>query len=116
MVAAVNLITSSNKLNDISRLFRNIRTALKDVNFSKAAQLLRPLQNKSVFPITNGFKKHGYDKLLDVQNTSWFIADRPLIRESFYGKIPLLALSIEDLTALQDLIRVFTLEDRLLSN
>jgi hypothetical protein len=115
IVATATLITSSSKLEDISRLFRNVSTALKDVNTSKAAQLLRPLQNKSIFPITNGLGKGRYDNLLDVHNTSWFIADRPLIRESFHGKIPLLALPIEDLTALEDLFRVLRLDGRILS-
>lgn len=115
IVATATLITSSSKLEDISRLFRDISTALKDVNTSKAAQLLRPLQNKSIFPITDGIAKRGYDTLLDVHNTSWFIADRPLIRKSFLGKVPLLALPIEDLSALMDLFRVLRLDGRMLS-
>ena len=115
IVATASLISSSSKLEDISRLFRDISTALKDVNTSEAAQLLRPLQNKSLFPITNGLGKRRYDDLLDVRNTSWFIADRPLIRESFHGKLPLLALSIEDLPALEDLFRVLRLDVRMLS-
>ena len=115
IVATATLITSSTKLEDISRLFRDISTALKDVNTSKAAQLLRPLQDKSIFPITNGLAKRGYDKLLDVHNTSWYIADRPLIRESFLGQLPLLALPIEDLSVLEDLFRVLRLDGRILS-
>lgn len=115
IVATATLITSSTKLEDISRLFRDVSAALKDVNISKAAQLLRPLQDKSIFPITNGLAKRGYDKLLDVHNTSWYIADRPLIRESFLGKLPLLAVPIEDLSALEDLFRVLRLDGRLLS-
>ncbi|KAF2812279.1 uncharacterized protein BDZ99DRAFT_518138 [Mytilinidion resinicola] len=115
IVATATLITSSTKLDDISRLFRDISTALKDVNTSKAAQLLRPLQSKQIFPITNGPGKSKYDNLLDLYNTSWFIADKPLIRESFHGKIPLLALPIEDLPALQDLFRVLRLDGRMLS-
>ena len=115
IVATATLITSSTKLEDISRLFRDISIALKDVNTSTAAQLLRPLQEKSIFPITNGLAKRGYDKLVDVHNTSWYIADRPLIRENFLGRLPLLALPIEDLSALEDLFRVLRLEDRILS-
>lgn len=115
IVATATLITSSSKLEDISRLLHNISTALKDVNTSKAAQLLSPLQNKSVFPITHDLGKSRYDKLLDMHDMSWFIADRPLIRESFHGKLPLLALPIEDLPALEDLFRVLRLDGRMLS-
>jgi hypothetical protein len=32
----------------------DISTALKDVDASKAAQLLRPLHDKPLFPVTNG--------------------------------------------------------------
>ena len=115
IVAAATLITSSSKLEDISRLFRDVSRALKDVNANKAAQLLRPLQNGSIFPITNGDGKRSYDDLLGVHNTSWFIADRPSIRKSFHGKLPLLALPIEDLAALEDLFRVLRLDSRILS-
>jgi hypothetical protein len=115
VVSTATSITSSTELEDISRLFHEVSTALKGVNNNKAAQLLRPLQNECIFPITNGLGKRGYDELLDVRNTTWFIADRPLIRESFYGKIPLLALPIEDLSGLEDLFRVLRLDGRMLS-
>lgn len=115
MVATASFITSSTKLEDISRLFRNINKELKDVNASKAAQLLKPLQDKSIFPITNGPGTNGYDSLLDIHNTTWFIADQPLLRESFHGKTPLLALPIEDISELEDMFRVLRLDDRFLS-
>ncbi|KAF1996938.1 hypothetical protein P154DRAFT_607356 [Amniculicola lignicola CBS 123094] len=115
IVATASLITHSTKLDDISRFFRDISTALRDVNTSRAAQLLRPLQSKHIFPVTNGPGKSTHDNLLELHNTSWFIADKPLIRESFHGKVPLLALPIEDLPALQDLFRVLRLDRRMLS-
>ena len=115
IVATASLITSSTKLEDISRLFRNICTALKDVHTSKAAQLLKPLQYQSIFPVTNGSGKQRYDKLLNTYNTSWFIADRPSLHDSFHGKLPLLALPMEDVSILEDLFRVLRLDGRLLS-
>ena len=115
IIATATLITSSSKLEDISRLFRAISTALSDVNTNKAAQLLRPLQSKSVFPVRNGLGKREYNNLVDLHDTSWFIADRPLLQESFHGKVPLLAVPIEDLHALKDLFRVLRLDGRMLS-
>jgi hypothetical protein len=88
---------------------------LKDVNTSKAAQLLRPLQNKAIFPITKSPGKRRYDSLSDIHNLTWFIADRSSIRESFFGRIPLLALPIEDFSELDDLFRVLRLDGRMLS-
>jgi len=115
LVAAATLVTSSSRLEDISRHFRNISKALKDVNASKAAQLLRPLQHRSIFLIINYGGKRSYDDLTGLHDISWFIADRPSIRESLRGKIPLLALPIEDLPALEDLFHVLRLKNRLLS-
>jgi hypothetical protein len=115
LVATSTFITSSTKLEDISRFFRDVSAALKDVNTSKAAQLLKPLQSQSVFPITNGPDKLKFDDLQEARNTNWFIADRPVLRESFHGKLPLLALPIEDLLALGDLFRVLRLDSRMLS-
>ena len=48
-VATATLLTGSTKLEDTSRLFLDVSTALKDVSTSQAAQLLRPLQDKSIF-------------------------------------------------------------------
>ncbi|KAF1839660.1 hypothetical protein BDW02DRAFT_486530, partial [Decorospora gaudefroyi] len=115
LVAIAALISSSSKLEDISRLFRNISKALKNVTPSEAAQLLRPLQKRNVFPILNDSGNHVYDRLSSIGDTSWFIADRPLIRKSFQNKLPLLALSTGDIAASEDLLRVLRLEDRLLS-
>jgi len=109
------LVTNSSKLEDISRLFCNVSKALKNVNTSKAAYLLRPLQSNAIFPITNGIGNRGYDHLSGVHNRTWYIADRPLIRESLCGKVPLLAVPIKDLPALEDLFRVLRLDSRMLS-
>ncbi|KAF2823081.1 hypothetical protein CC86DRAFT_409849 [Ophiobolus disseminans] len=114
LVETTALITSSSKLEDISRLFRNISKALKDVTASQAAQLLRPLQKRTIFPVTDSGNR-AYDRLSNIDDASWFIADRPLIRKSFHGKLPLLALSNGDIAASKDLLRVLRLDDRLLS-
>ncbi|KAL9597097.1 MAG: hypothetical protein Q9219_005380 [cf. Caloplaca sp. 3 TL-2023] len=114
-VTAATLITSSAKLNDISRLLGKVSQALKNVNTSKAAQLLRPLQDQPIFPVTNGLGRDEYDHLLTAIDRSWLIADRPLLRDSFHGKVPLLALPIDDLAALEDMFRGLRLDDRMLS-
>jgi hypothetical protein len=115
LVFTASLISSSSKLEEIARLFRDISTALRDVSTSRAAQLLRPLQKKPIFPVIDDCQRGTYSRLLDARNTSWFIADRFPIRESFLGKLPLLALSVQDLLPLRDLFRALGLYDRLLS-
>lgn len=115
LVATTAFITSSSKLEDISSLFRNISKALKDVTSSQAAQLLRPLQKSTIFPIILDSEDREYDRLSSMDDVSWFIADHPLIRKSFRRKLPLLALSNGDIAASKDLLRVLRLDDRLLS-
>jgi hypothetical protein len=115
LVASTALISSTSKLEDISRLFRNINKALRDVTSSQAAQLLRPLQNRTVIPVVKHIGTCTFDYLSSINDATWYIADRPLIRESFKYRLPLLALSAGDVAALDDLLRVLRLENRLLS-
>ncbi|KAH7202459.1 hypothetical protein DER44DRAFT_669606 [Fusarium oxysporum] len=115
VIATVNSITSASKLDDISRFFRNVNTVLKDVNPSQITQLLTPLQSATICPIVDSFREQGFDRLLGIGDTSWFIADNPVIRTSFLGKLPLLALSIEEVHELDDLFRVLWLGKRMLS-
>ena len=115
IVASATLITTSSRLEDISRLFSAINKALKDVNASQAAELLRPLHRLSIFPVTDGLGDCAYDRLASMYDDSWFIADRPLLRKSFHGKVPLLALSVEDLATSKDMLHVLRLDDRLMS-
>jgi hypothetical protein len=91
-VNSTTWISSSSKLVDISLLFRRVSKTLKDVSTSKAGLLLKPLQNKAIFPVIDGSGKSGYDTLMDTSNISWSTVDQPTMRESFQGKIPLLAL------------------------
>jgi hypothetical protein len=115
LVHTMTLINASSKLDDISRHFREVSKSLKDISISKAAFLLKPLQNKAIFPIIDDSGKPGYDTLLDVHDKSWFIADQPCFIGSFSGVIPILALPLQDLPALEDLFRVLRLENRKMS-
>jgi hypothetical protein len=115
VIATVNFITSASKLDDISRFFRNVNAVLKDVNPSQIAQLLTPLQSIPIFPILDSSREQGFDRLLGVGDTSWFIADNPVIRTSFLGNLPLLALPLEEVHEFDDLFRVLWLGRRRLS-
>jgi hypothetical protein len=115
LVHTMALISSSSKLEDICRLFREVSKSLKDVNTTKAAYLLKPLQDKRIFPILDGSSNSEYNVLADLRNESWHIADQLKIRESFIGKVSLLALPPEDIPELGDLFRALRLGDRILS-
>ncbi|KAH8819774.1 heterokaryon incompatibility protein-domain-containing protein [Xylogone sp. PMI_703] len=114
-IETATLFTNSSKLEDISRFFHDASNSLGSVGPTQAAELLKPLQNETIFPITNGPGEREYDSLLDLHNINWFIADNPSVRESFHGKLPLLALPIKEISMLQDLFHVLKLYNRILS-
>jgi hypothetical protein len=111
------LITPSSRLTAISQFLCNLSASVKGISVSKASQLLRPLQNKPIFPVTTVLNPgpSGYDKLVDAGDASWFIPDRQSIFDSFLGKLPLLATPIENVTTLGDLLHVLRLDKRVLS-
>jgi hypothetical protein len=115
LVHAMTMISSSSKLEDIARLFRDISKLLKDVNSSKISLLLKPLQDKAMFPIVDESKNPGYDTLLSVHDNTWFIADHANLIASFTGVVPLLAFSIQDLPAIENLLRALRVDGRKIS-
>lgn len=115
LVHAITMITSSSKLENIARLFRELSTSLHDVNSSKLALLLKPLQNKLIFPIVDGAKKFGYDRLSGVHDKSWYIADDADSIASFAGLVPLLAFSAQDLSVVGHLLRALRVDGRMIS-
>lgn len=117
-VQTASLITKSTKLEEIARFFNDLNLALKAVDTTQAAQVLRPLREEAIFPITHGFSKikdGQFDELLDLTDTSWYIANQSSTWDSFYGKIPLLALPVDVVTSIGDLLSVLRLEGRQLS-
>lgn len=115
LVHTMTLIDSSSKLEDIARLFREASKLLKDVSTSKVALLLKPLHHKAMFPVKDRLKNQEYDTLLSMHDKSWFIADEANVFESFKGVVPLLALSIQDLPAVEELFRVLRVDGRKMS-
>jgi hypothetical protein len=115
LIHTMTLIDSSSKLDDIARLFREVSKLLKDISTSKAALLLKPLQSKSIFPVITESKPAEFHALMGVQDSEWYIADQANLIESFTGVVPLLAFSIQDLPAVEDLFRVLKLEGRKMS-
>ena len=115
LVHNMTLINTSSKLEDIAHLFREVSNLLKDVSTSKAALLLKPLKSKAIIPVVDGSKRPEFDGLLDILDRSWFVADQPKLIESFTGVVPLLALSIQDLPAVENLFRALRIEGRKMS-
>jgi hypothetical protein len=115
LVHTMTMISSSSKLEDIARLFREISKLLKDVSSSKTSLLLKPLQGKAIFPVVDALEKPGYDALLSMHDNTWFIADQANLIASFTSVVPLLAFSIQDLPTIEPLLRALRVDGRKIS-
>lgn len=115
LIHSMTMISSSSRLQDIARLFGEVSKLLKDVNSSKLALLLKPLQSKAMIPVIDGTKRSGYDKLLSVEDPTWFIADHANLVASFTGVVPLLAFPTQDLSAMEYLFQALRVDGRKIS-
>lgn len=115
LVHMMTMISSASKLEDIARLFRELSSVLKDFNSSKIFLLLKPLQGKAIFPVVDGSGNPEYDALLTMHDTTWFIADRADLIASFTGVVPLLGFAIQDLPAIENLLRALRVDGRKIS-
>lgn len=116
LIAKAALINRSSKLEDILYLFTEISSDLKLITSTKtAAHKVKSLLEKAIFPIKRGKSKNPFDDLLPSTNQDWFIADRPHLRASFAGKVPLLAFDVAAVESMIDLIGAMNLGDRKLS-
>lgn len=114
LITKVTSINSTTKLSDISNIFKQVSETIPYVSHNKAAKSLKCFRSRKLFPITNK-KKHLHDSLCMIDDVSWFIADRAHLWESFGGKLPLLAFSIKDLAAMENLINSLNFDCRRLS-
>lgn len=115
LVTKATAIKVSHKLADISDTFKKLSNAIENISNNRATKSLKFFRTRPLFPITSK-QKHQHDHLLMLDDTSWFIADRAHLKDSFEGKLPLLAFSIEDLDQMKHLISFLGLDDRRLSN
>jgi len=116
LVASAGVIDRSSTLEDISTIFKEISRELQAFSATQSAQYLHPLIKRSIFPITRHAEGCTYDILSTIGDSRWFIADRPHLRKSYHKKVPLLSFSVEDLSAMDELLRTFRLDNRKLSS
>lgn len=76
---------------------------------------LKPLRSTPIFPVTWDTRQSQFE-LASAEDERWFIADRTHLRDSFAGKVPLLALQPPDLDDLGGLLAALDLKPRQLSS
>jgi hypothetical protein len=97
----------------IAELFVDISRSLR---VASDYSVVQPLCNYCIFPIITGNAAAGFDLLLTARDSDvWFIADRPHLKQSFEGMVPLLAFNIETVEAIKELIELLSLKNRVLS-
>ena len=115
LVTKATMIDNSCKLSAIVAIFSQTNETLKGLSPSRAVRALKPLHSKRFLPVTKNRNSASYDGLVSMTDTSWFIADRPHLREGFLGKVPLLAFSMNELNAMEDFMKGLSLNSRRLS-
>lgn len=124
LIEAATRITLNSKLSQIADLFARISRTLKGMNQKKAAQAIKPLCKRPSFPLITKDIEEGRegdaDKEFDALaplgiDKEWLVADSPPMRDSFRGKVGLLAFSVSDLELMEELLKVLGLENRKLS-
>ena len=117
LVAEVESIKPSTKLEEISQLFIKMSTTLQVVGLNnKTTQAIRPLLDKYIFPIRKRKKQSGFDYLDSVANCiNWFVADHDYFHDKFCNSVHHLAFKAADVQKMDNLLIALKIESRKLS-
>lgn len=114
LIKHLSSITTSHSLTVILRMLVKTSRAVGAMTELGASVALKPLRSTPVFPITWDTQL-GFE-LTNAEDERWFIADRAHLRDSFVGKVPLLAVQPPDLDDLGGLLAALDLKPRQLSS
>jgi hypothetical protein len=114
LVREAKCFQNGDKLQDIKDLFLEMEKILQD---DESETAFRALFWSAIFPVRNVAAETGYNQLMrhDPLTPHWFIADRVHLEESFKGKVPLLAFTVEDVSRMTRLLRKLGVEGRKLT-
>lgn len=115
LIAKTTKIDRSHGLETIAELFAQINDALANLNQGRITHLMKQIQQSSIFPISRSIQAESYDDLQPIQAMDWLVADRPHLRASFAGQVPLLAFSPKRIHSLARLLSALKLDSRRLS-
>lgn len=117
LIAGAMMITSASKLSQIAEHFARISHALKGMSDKKAARAVKQLVHRPFFPIIQKEEEAEFDVLAPLGTSKdWLVADSPPIRDSFRGKVGLLAFEASDLEMMDDLLTALQLNERRLKS
>lgn len=115
LIEEIYQITAADSIEYISQLFRTLALQLAKGTEGLGDQVIKSFCQRSIFPIRTTTSQSALSLQTVQGNNIWFIADRQHLRQSFEGRFPLLAFTVEDIAKMGGLIRVLELDSRLLS-
>jgi hypothetical protein len=100
---------------NIAYILEDLSEILGEMSKNAGHKAVKPLLQRPIFPITRKEDLSHYDKLVAIDDQSWFIADMPFLQKSFQGKISLLAFTVVQISQMEHLFRALGLASRTLS-
>lgn len=105
LINEMHKIEAKDDLGYISRLFVSLSLHARIDPGLLAFELVKSLCEKDVFPIETANNDSEFSELRSARSQDlWFIADRPHLRQSFRGSVPLLAFPVEILAKIETLL------------
>ncbi|KAJ3570588.1 hypothetical protein NPX13_g5679 [Xylaria arbuscula] len=111
LVSELESVTTSTPLNLIIELFKEVSARY----LSPLSNNIDRLRSRKIFPVDEGNARSSFDDLCSgLDESEWYIADRPQYRNSFRGVVSLLSFSPWDILTMMPLIKALGFESRLL--
>jgi hypothetical protein len=114
LIMETKQFVSADSIHYISGVFRELEKFLDDkTSWSETSGL----SEHNIFPVRTSTNQGSFDRLLGASSSHiWWIADTTHLLRSFEGRIPLLALSVDDIGGLKRLLKFAKVDLRKLSH
>ncbi|KAI8725563.1 HET domain-containing protein [Fusarium sp. LHS14.1] len=116
LVSEVQQVTSSDSLSYLRDLFVTTSRRMDAATLSEYndAAIVKQLGGRKIWPIAKSGSGDGFETLM-ANDDVWYIPDHGHLRETFSGKLPFLAFDTATLAQLEQLLRPFGLDRRIIS-
>ncbi|RSL52544.1 hypothetical protein CEP54_010861 [Fusarium duplospermum] len=116
LVSEMQLVTSSDSLSYLRDLFITTSRRMDAATVSEYndAAIIIQLGGKKIWPIKKSDSSDGFESLM-ANDDVWYIPGHGHLRETFSGKLPFLAFDNATLAQLEELLRPFGLNRRIIS-
>lgn len=112
LVSEAEAITQAYPVKLIYKIFSELKRHAPRIG----PALAKRLRAGEIFPTDEGDAETNFDRLVTgAEDSEWYIADRPHLRDSFRGVVSLLSFPPQDSLRIMPLIEALGLESRLLS-